>query len=129
MTLAGMLKADRDALLCDLAETYGIYDLRAVPVPTLAMLAAGLRDNSRIKTRLSGGRPPRSDLLLAAAVDRLSWLVWGMSEDAKRGANRPKSILATLLGEEEKSSDDISTFETAEDFNAAWAKITGVSYG
>ena len=70
-----MLSADREALLCDLAETYRIYDLRAVPVPTLAMLAAGLRDNSRIKTSLSGGRPPRSELLLAAAVDRLSLLV------------------------------------------------------
>ena len=124
-----MLKADREALLCDLAETYRIYDLRAVPVPTLAMLAAGLRENSRIKMSLSGGRPPRSDLLLAAAVDRLSWLVWGMSKDAERGTNRPKSILAALLCEEEKSSDDIATFETAEDFNAAWAKATGVNYG
>lgn len=124
-----MLKADREALLCDLAETYGIYDLRAVPVPTLAMFAAGLRENSRIKSILSGNQLPRSELLLAAAVDRLSMLVWGMSQDAKRGANRPKSILATLLGEEEKSSDDITTFETADDFNAAWAKATGVTYG
>lgn len=124
-----MLKADRDALLCDLAETYRIYDLRSVPVPTLAMLAAGLRDNSRIKTSLSGGRPPRSDLLLAAAVDRLSLLVWAMSEDAKRGTNRPKSVLAALMGEEEKSSDSIIAFESACDFEAAWAKATGVNYG
>ena len=124
-----MLRADREALLCDLAETYRIYDLRAVPVPTLAMLAAGLRDDSRIKTSLSGNRPPRSELLLAAAVDRLSWLLWGMSEDAKRGAKHPKSILAALLGEEEKSSDDIATFETADDFKSAWEKATGVTYG
>ena len=124
-----MLKADREALLCDLAETYRIYDLRAVPVPTLAMLAAGLRDNSRIKTILSGNQPPRSELLLAAAVDRLSMLVWGMSQDAKRGTNRPKSVLSALLGEEEHSSDEITAFETADDFNAAWAKATGVTYG
>lgn len=123
-----MLSADREALLCDLAETYRIYDLRAVPVPTLAMLAAGLRDNSRIKTSLSGGRPPRSELLLAAAVDRLSLLVWGMSEDAKRGTNRPKSLVAALLGEEDNSGN-VTAFDTAEDFEAAWAKATGVTHG
>ena len=124
-----MLKTDREALLCDLAETYKIYDMRAVPVPTLAMLAAGLRDDSRIKTILSGNRPPKSELLLAAAVDRLSMLVWGMSQDAKRGTNRPKSVLAVLLGEEDNSSDEIAAFETSDDFNAAWAKATGVTYG
>ena len=123
-----MLKVDRDALLCDLAETYGIYDLRAVPVSTLAVLAAGLRDNSRIKTRLSSDRPPRSDMLLAAVVDRLSFLVWMMSEDAKRGTNRPKSVLAALMGEEDNSSNDIATFETFDDFNAAWKRATGVTY-
>lgn len=123
-----MLKADREALLCDLAETYRIYDLHAVPVPTLAMLAAGLRDDSRIKTSLSGGRPPRSELLLAAAVDRLSLLVWGMSEDAKRGTNRPKSVLAALLGEDEDSGD-VTAFDTADDFEAAWANTTGVTHG
>lgn len=124
-----MLKADREALLCDLAETYRIYDLRAVPVPTLAMLAAGLRENSRIKTSLSGNRPPKSDLLLAAAVDRLSMLVWCMSEDAKRGTNRPKSILAALLGEERDDSGKLAAFENSEDFEAAWAKATGVTHG
>ena len=124
-----MLAADRDALLCDLAETYCIYDMRAVPVSTLATLAAGLRENSRIKTSLSGGRPPRSELLLAAAVDRLSMLVWSMSEDAKRGANRPKSVLAALMGEEDDSSSNVAAFDTADDFEAAWAKATGVTYG
>ena len=123
-----MLKADRDALLCDLAETYRIYDLNAVPVPTLAILAAGLRDNSRIKMSLSGCAVPREDLLLAAAVDRLSLLVWGMSEDAKRGANRPKSIVAALMGEKD-SSGDVIAYDTADDFNAAWAAATGVAYG
>lgn len=124
-----MLRADRDALLCDLAETYRIFDLRDVPVPTLAMLAAGLRENSRIKASLSGNRPPRSDLLLAAAVDRLSMLVWSMSEDAKRGANRPKSVLAALLGEDSGDSNELAAFDASEDFETAWAKLTEVKYG
>ena len=123
-----MLKTDREALLCDLAETYGVFDLYALPVPTLAVLAAGLREDSRIKTRLSGVSVPRKDLLIAAAVDRLSLLVWGMSEDAKRGTNRPKSLVAALLGEEDNSGD-VAAFDTAEDFEAAWAKATGVTHG
>lgn len=123
-----MLKEDRDALLCDLAETYGVFDLCALPVHTLAVLAAGLRDDSRIKTRLSGTRVPRKDLLLAAAVDRLSLLVWSMSEDAKRGTNRPKSLVAALMGEAEDSSD-MMTFDSPDDFEAAWVATTGVSYG
>ena len=123
-----MLSADREALLCDLAETYGVFDLYALPVPTLAVLAAGLREDSRIKTRLSGVSVPRKDLLIAAAVDRLSLLVWGMSEDAKRGTNRPKSLVAALMGETEGSSD-VMTFESPDDFEAAWAAATGVPYG
>ena len=123
-----MLKTDREALLCDLAETYGVFDLRALPVPTLAVLAAGLREDSRIKTRLSGVSVPRKDLLIAAAVDRLSLLVWGMSEDAKRGTNRPKSVVAALMGEKD-SSGDVIAYDTADDFNAAWAAATGVAYG
>lgn len=56
MTLAVMYAADRDALLCDLAETYGVYDFRALPVATVAVLACGLRADSRIAARLSAER-------------------------------------------------------------------------
>ena len=123
-----MLRADREALMCDLAETYGVFDLSALPVPTLAVLATGLRDDSRIKMRLSGTSVPRRDLLLAAAVDRLSFLVWGMSEDAKRGTNRPKSLVAALLDKAEGCSD-VMTFDSPNDFEAAWAAVTGGNYG
>ena len=123
-----MLKADREALVCDLAETYGIFDYRAVPVKLLATLASGLREDSRIKMRLSGGKVPRRDLLLAAAVDRLSLLVWSMSEDAKHGTNRPKSLVAAFMDETEDSGD-VEAFDSAEDFEAAWEKITGVRHG
>ena len=123
-----MLKTDRDALLCDLAETYGVFDLHALPVPTLAVLASGLREDSRIKRSLSGISVPRRELLLAAAVDRLSFLVWGMTEDAKRGTNRPKSLVAALMGETEDSGD-VMAFDSPDDFEAAWAAATGVPYG
>ncbi len=35
-----------------MAETYGIFDLEAVPLQTAAVLAQGLRADSRIMSRL-----------------------------------------------------------------------------
>ena len=123
-----MISTDRDALVCDLAETYGIYDLRALPVSTLATLAVGLRDNSRIKMRLAGVKVSRAEMLLAAAVDRLSLLVWAKTENGRNNVNRPKSVLSILLGEEEQKSD-VQSFDSAEDFNSEWKRITGVEHG
>lgn len=122
-----MMAADRSALACDLAETYGIFDYRALPASLLATLAAGLREDSRIKMRLSGGKLPRSDMLLAAAVDRLSLLLWVQSEDGAHNRNRPPSILDILLGEE--YTGNVMAFDSGEDFEAAWARITGVGHG
>lgn len=123
-----MLSADREALICDLAEVYGIFDHRALPVSLLATLSVGLRDDSRIKRKISGMKLTRTEMLLAAGVDRLSVLLWLNTDDGRKGENRPASILDVLMGNE---TDDKQTegFETAEEFEAAWEQITGVSHG
>lgn len=54
ITLAGMLALDESALICDLAETYGVLNYRALPAEIAATLCAGLRDNSRIKMKCGG---------------------------------------------------------------------------
>ena len=38
--------------MCDLAETYGVLDMDALPAHLVATLAAGLREDSRIITAL-----------------------------------------------------------------------------
>ena len=119
-----MLAADEDALICDLAETYGIFDYRALPVPLLATLAVGLRDNSRIKMRLCGSAVAQDTMLLAAAVDKLTFLAWAKTKDAQSGRNRPQSIWAALLGRE-KSKSAVVAFDTAAEFEAARAEILG----
>lgn len=123
-----MISADEDALICDLAETYGIYNYRALPVSLLATLCVGLRENSRIKMKLSNSPVSQSTLLLAAAVDRLSFLVWAKTKDSQSGRNKPASILNAVLGKE-KTSSQVLAFETAEDFEAARDKILGVNHG
>lgn len=123
-----MLSANEDALACDLAETYGIFDYKALPVPMLATLAVGLRDDSRIKMHMSGAKIPRCELLMAAAVDQLSLLVWLNSENGRNGTDRPPSILGAIFGTEQEN-DKVEAFETADEYEAAWAKITGVAHG
>lgn len=73
MTLAGMINLDESALICDLAETYGVYDYRQLPLHTAAVLAAGLRENARIirKKEQVEGQPDLNTQLLAIIADRL----------------------------------------------------------
>lgn len=71
-----MVHADEDALICDFAETYHIFDWRALPVRLAATLAAGLPETSRIRMKMAGAKMTASLLMQAAMVDRLSLLVW-----------------------------------------------------
>lgn len=127
MTLAAMLATDRDALICDMAEAYGIYDLRALPVRTLAALAAGLRDDSRIKMKLSGTTVPTNTLLFARMTDILHLLLWAQTKDGQKNRNRPKSIVDALLHRDEPkdSKYDVRIFRSPEEFMNAWNRQTG----
>lgn len=118
-----MIKLDESALICDFAETYHILDYRALPLKTAAVLASGLRDNSRIMMKISGMQVSPETALMAAAVDRLSLLFWAKTKDAESGSNRPESILAKLTGENEKKDSDLQSFDTAEEFEAARQRI------
>lgn len=114
MILADMIARDKNALMCDLAETYHIYDYKSLPLSRVAIFAVGLRDDSRIKMKISGMKYPTETLLLASAVDRLSLLAWMNSKDGTKGVNRPKSVLDELLGKEDER--DIEAFNTPDDF-------------
>lgn len=101
-----------------------MLDYKALPVHLTAALFVGLKADSRIKMRLSGMKAPIDLVLSAAAVDRLSLLVWAQSKDAEKGRNRPDSLVSELLGEG-KRGGDISAFSSSEEFEAARKKITG----
>ena len=111
-----MIKLDEDALICDLAETYQIYSFRQLPLLQVAVFAYGLRDDSRIKQRLSGQIVPLETMLLAGMVDRLSLLLWIQTEDGQKGTNRPKSIFDKLTHKEDKDEREHLVFESGEDF-------------
>lgn len=86
-------------------------------------MAIGLRDDSRIKMKKAGIKQSIETLLLAAAVDRLSLLVWSKSKDAQNGFNRPVSIFAKLIGAEKENN--VRAYSSAEEFEKARQQIIG----
>ena len=116
-----MVRTDEDALICDLAETYHILNYKALPAMLVASLVVGLRDDSRIKMKISGAKAPTEIILLASAVDRLSMLVWAKTKDAEKGRNRPKSLLDIMYPKETNNT----TYKTGEEFEKARKELLG----
>lgn len=72
MILARMIDSDEDALYCDMAQYYHIYDLQALPLPAIARLAAGLPYDSRSYRKIVGvGLFSEETMLLARLYDEL----------------------------------------------------------
>lgn len=124
-----MFRTDREALICDLAETYGVLDYRVLPAKMLATLATGLREDSRIKMRLSGRNVTREETLLAAAVDRLTNIAWLLGAVCPMRPDPPKSVLKVLLGQEDGATVKKVGFDTPEEYEAEWRRRTGVGHG
>lgn len=108
-----MIKKDEDALICDLAETYQIYDYRQFPANLVAVFSVGLRENSRIRMSLSDEKLTIEQTMLAGILDRLSILLWSKTKDGQKGINQPKSIIDSV---NEKPKEKITSFNSGEDF-------------
>lgn len=109
-----MIATDEDALICDLAETYNIFDYKSLPLHQVAIFCVGLRENSRIKQKISGNKHSIETLLLASTVDYLALIFWSKTKDGQQGINRPKSVVTQLL--EVMEETDTMVFDTAEEF-------------
>ena len=106
-----MIRLDEDALICDFAETYHVFDIYALPATLAATLAVGLRDDSRIKMSMADRKGSVNTILLAGITDRLSILLSG---------DKAKLIAKNFIKEEQQPSYG---FESAEEFDAAWASL------
>lgn len=118
-----MIAIDKNALVCDFAETYHVLDYRSLPARLSATLAAGLRENSRIKMKIADVPCSTETLLLAMAVDRLSLLFWAKTEDGQKNRNRPESIYMHILGINKKTESDIIAYESGAEFEQARQRI------
>lgn len=123
MILAGMYALDKDALVCDFAETYRVLDMWALPVPLLAVLASGLREDSRIMMKMGGITYVPAYISAAKAADELAMLMYSFTEDAAKGRNRPE-LLSDFIIEKQEPKQTNQGYDSGEDFLAAWEKIT-----
>ncbi len=105
---------DEDAIICDLAETYHILDYESLSPLLVATLICGLRDNSRIKQKLSGSKQDTQTILLAMLLDRFT-----MANFNKDGVN----LIAPKFFEEEKKESEVISFETVDDYKKAIAEF------
>lgn len=111
-----MICVDEDSLICDLAETYHIYDYRQLSPRAVAVFALGLKADSRIMLKLAGLNVPINTLLLAQIVDSINTLVWMNSSDCKNKNKRPKSIAEALQGID-KNEEKPLAFEDGKAFD------------
>ena len=114
-----MIELDEDALICDLAETYHIFDYRSLPVKLAATLSAGLRDDSRIKLKAAESAVGLETIILAVIADNLTLL------RASMGKDKAKPFLFTDAINSEKKKEKAKGFKTVEEFEAALKRIRG----
>ena len=117
-----MLAVDRNAVICDLAETYNIYDYRRVPGRLLGILTAGLGENTRIGKKINGVRGTVTEVLLAQILDGVRWLCWAQTEDGKKGKHRPNSVASEFFISEDKNKGKAMSID---DFEKIREKIIG----
>ena len=115
---------DEAALYCDFVETYHIMDYKSLPASRAAILASGLRDDSRIKMKMRKDKLDPKEMLLASlfdAVMQLAYALCGMDEE-------PPSILDELNGipqKNEKKIRGVQTFSTPDEFNKKLMELRG----
>ncbi|MBO7726885.1 MAG: hypothetical protein J6S50_00380 [Oscillospiraceae bacterium] len=115
-----------DELTCDMAETYGVFDIKRLPARLAATLAVGLRDTSRVKMALTGTKASDEVMLLAALVDALKNLCWNLAGADEE--NKPVSMVKYYLNgkkldEPEPQEKNFEVFDSPEDFQAKWKKL------
>lgn len=110
-------------MICDLAQTYHVYDYKALPVPLLVTLFCGLGPDSRIARKAAGLPVSLSLLVHAAILDKLASLVHVYE---KKGSPEPRSLLAVLMGVDKGADKGMNadavkaeSFDSVADYEAA----------
>ena len=114
-----MSVVDKDALICDFAQYYSIYQFDKYEISYIAILACGLPEESRIKKKLRKIPYTLEETLLAAIVDHLAMQLY--QHAGKKSNRKPKSLLRMMMEKEDKSA--VQSFNTVEAFESARRKI------
>lgn len=109
-----------------MAQFYGVHNMQALPPYTVAALAVGLPDNSRVVRAITGAKIDRDTMLLAIIADRLGVITWMLS-DSKSKSDIPPSLLDMLTERKRDESDNsqVEGFDSIEEFEARRQEILG----
>lgn len=104
-------------MICDLAETYGIFDYKALRPDLVATLVIGLRPDSRVMMHLAKAKLNFQQTMMALIFDALQ--VIAFNQGHKKHAKKPESLYKKLTTEPKK--DELMSFDSPEAYEA-WRK-------
>ena len=110
-----MINVSEDDLICDLAETYHIFNWRELPPSLVATLSVGLSNDSRIKRKIGKQTVSLRDLLLALLIDGVNTLIWQNTKDGAKNRNKPESLFKKFT-EQNKPREELEVFNSQEAF-------------
>ena len=115
----------RDALICDFAQYYHVYDIDAVDVQTAAILACGLPSDSRTIREMSGSKHDPERIYKYALIDAVRSVEWAIiqAHSGKKKVKRPESMLQKYLGLDKDQKQEVQGFDSPEEYEAARARI------
>jgi hypothetical protein len=113
-----MIKIDEDSLICDLAETYQIYDYKQLSPTKIAVFACGLRENSRIMMKMNDVSYSLETFLLTGIFDRVNLLFWSKTKAAQDGGSPPSLLSNALQPEKAKVKQQYLSGEEFENWRA-----------
>lgn len=119
-----MLAFDRNAVICDLAEVYHIYDYHGVPVSLLGTLVSGLGPDSRIGMKLSGRKASMDTIMLVNICDILVAYIYSWSD--KSNQKRPDPM-APRFFDQDPIKKKPHGYSSGEEFKKAWISMTNRS--
>lgn len=116
-----IIRENEAELICDFAEYYHLLNYRGLPLNLVVTLLFGLRDESRIKMKLSGATVSFNQMLFASIADSLNFIAWTKTKDAEANRNRPSSIIKSILKKDDEKKNEV--FASAEAFEKARAEL------
>lgn len=116
-----MLASKEDAFICDMAETYRIYNIEEYPVDYIATLLTGLREDSRTAMSLAGTDMTLSQTVEVLTYDVLRLILWSKTKDGQNGVNRPEKLIDILRNK--KKPEKVVGFDSGEEMLAAFNRI------
>lgn len=111
--LAHALKCDRNAVICDFAEYYHIYEIEPLPASRVAAFFVGLPNKSRIKMKLRGQNYSDELLMGALILDALNMISWQLGGNK---SNRPASVYELMTDGEPRKK--VMGFNSGAEFDA-----------